>query len=225
MPAQATEPTVKLVAAITQSLNGLTSLGEGRRRVILERLQPEVDAGRYPIKRTPGEPVVVEVDAFADGHDILSCVVRYRREGTPAWSESPMEPLVNDRWRGAFTVDMVGRYTYTAVAWVDHFKTWDHQLQRRIDAGQDVRVDLLIGADMVADAVAHAPDDAAVRLRSYEAALRAGDHTAAFVPALAELMAAHAPRHFATTYERELTVVVDPALARFSSWYEIFPRS
>ena len=225
MPAQATEPVVKLVAAISPSPNGLSSIGEGRRRVVLERLQPEIDAGRYAIKRTPGEPVLVEVDAFADGHDILGAVVRYRHEGDPAWSESPMKSLINDRWIGTFTVGDVGRYTYTVQAWVDHFKTWDHQLHRRIEAGQDVRVDLLIGADMIADTAAHAPYDAAMRLRSYEAALRAGDLSAAFAPALTELMSAHAPRHYATTYERELTVVVDPALARFSSWYEIFPRS
>lgn len=224
MPVQATEFTAGL-AATDRSPNGLSALGEGRRRVILERLQPEVDAGRYPIKRTPGESVVVEVDAFADGHDILSCMVRYRKEGSTTWQESPMEPLLNDRWSGSFTVSEVGRYQYTVVGWVDHFKTWKHQLHRRVEAGQDVRVDLVIGADLVADAIAHAPGEPAGRLRAYDTALRTGDYTAAFAPGLADLMAAYEPRRYASVYERELIVVVDTPLARFSSWYEIFPRS
>ncbi|NTV63413.1 MAG: DUF3416 domain-containing protein, partial [Oscillochloris sp.] len=213
------------LAASERSPNGLSVIGEGRRRVILERVQPEVDAGRYPIKRTPDEPVIVEVDAFADGHDVLSCVVRYRKEGAGAWAESPMEPLINDRWRGSFTVGEVGRYQYTVLGWVDHFKTWVHQLHRRVDAGQDIKVDLMIGADLVADAAAHTTGEVSARLRGYADALRAGDQNAAFAASLADLMTTYAPRRYATTYERELTVVVDPTLARFSSWYEIFPRS
>jgi starch synthase (maltosyl-transferring) len=208
-----------------RSRNGLSALGEGRRRVIIERLQPAVDAGRYPIKRTPGEPVTVEVDAFADGHDVLGCVLRYRRMGDSAWSEAPMQPLGNDRWRGAFTASAVGRHQYTVLAWVDRFRTWEHQLHRRVDAGQDVRVDLLIGADLVGEAAAHAPAEPAAQLRGFEQALRAGDIGAAFAPALAELMAVHLPRRYASSYERELPLVVDPPLARFSSWYELFPRS
>ncbi len=224
MPVQETESITGLAVA-DRSPNGLIALGDGRRRVILERVQPEVDAGRYPIKRTPGEPVLVEVDAFADGHDVLSCVVRYRKEGASAWLEAPMAPLVNDRWRGSFTVGEVGRYEYTVAGWVDHFKTWEHQLHRRVDADQELTVDLLIGAELVAYAAAHAPADPAARLRAYADALRAGDHTAAFSPGLTDLMAAHAPRRYMSVYERTLIVVVDPALARFSSWYELFPRS
>ncbi|WP_238613429.1 alpha-1,4-glucan--maltose-1-phosphate maltosyltransferase [Candidatus Oscillochloris fontis] len=223
MPMSAVERSTQ--ASADRSPNGLSLWGEGRRRVILERLQPEVDAGRYPIKRVPGEPVQVEVDAFADGHDILTCVVRYRQEANPTWQESPMTLVINDRWRGMFTPTEIGRYHYTVQSWVDHFKTWVHQLHRRVDAGQEVSVDLLIGADLVADAAAHTTGEVATRLRTYADALRAGDLTAAFAVSLAELMATYAPRRYATTYERELVVVVDSPLARFSSWYEIFPRS
>ncbi len=200
----------------------------GRSRVAIEGVAPEIDAGAFPIKRVVGDTVVVEVDAFADGHDAISGVLLYRKEGDPQWSEVPLEPLVNDRWRGAFTVDEVGRYCYTVLAWVDHFKTWSRDLAKRVDAGQDVAVDLLIGAALVEAAVVRAPKAAASQLKAVGELLRAGGAVAvqqALSPALAALMAAHAERRFATTYAKELGIVVDRQLARFGAWYELFPRS
>ncbi|HEY8477290.1 MAG TPA: maltotransferase domain-containing protein, partial [Chloroflexota bacterium] len=111
---------------------------EGRRRVVIEGVQPEVDAGRFPIKRVVGDQVVVEADVFADGHDAVTCRLLYRREEDAEWSEAPMEPLGNDRWRGAFVVDRLGRYRYTIQGWIDRFATWQRDLAKRIEAGQDV---------------------------------------------------------------------------------------
>src|SRR5262245_35233666 len=45
---------------------------EGRRRVAIENVQPSLDCGRFPIKRTVGETVTVTADVFADGHDVVS---------------------------------------------------------------------------------------------------------------------------------------------------------
>src|SRR5437899_937020 len=120
-----------------------------RSRVVIESVTPEIDAGRFPIKRTLGEKVVVEADIFADGHDFLAAVLRYRKETAAEWLEAPISALVNDRWRGEFRVTQLGRYCYTLAAWVDHFQTWTHDLRKRLDAGQDVSVDLLIGANLV----------------------------------------------------------------------------
>lgn len=209
----------------TAETNGLDRIGEGRRRVIVERVTPEIDGGRYPIKRVIGESVLVECDAFADGHEVLAGVVLYRPAGAGSWREAPLTLMVNDRWHGQFTVETLGRYEYTVMAWVDRFLTWEHQLHKRVEAGQDVAVDLLIGADLVAEAAAHAPEADAAVLRSYERELRAGDAEAAFMPDLAQRMAQHLPRRYATTYDRALEVVVDLERARFSAWYELFPRS
>src|SRR5439155_17568468 len=104
-------------------LPGPTDVAEGRRRVVIEGVRPEVEGGTYPIKRVRGEDVVVEADVFADGHDLLSAVLRYRREGED-WSESPMRLVGNDRWRGSFTVQEMGRYRYTVRGWVDRFGSW-----------------------------------------------------------------------------------------------------
>jgi starch synthase (maltosyl-transferring) len=225
MPAKAKLPTAGDAATAAPALNGLSALGEGRRRVVVERVTPEIDGGRYPIKRVSGDTVVVECDAFADGHDVIACAVRHRGPGDAEWRDAPMTFVINDRWRGQFTVDALGRHRYTVMAWVDRFGTWEHQLHKRVEARQDVAVDLLIGADLVREAAAHAPPADAAALRGFEEALRAGSYEPAFSETLAGLMGSHLPRRYATLYERELEVTVDRPLAAFSAWYEIFPRS
>lgn len=201
---------------------------EGRNRVIIEGVYPEIEGGYFPIKRAVGEKIVVEADVFTDGHDAISCVLLYRREGATEWMATPMIALVNDRWRGEFIVAEAGRYTYTLLAWVDRFKTWTRDLAKRVEAGQDVTVDLLIGAELVAAAARRASGSDAQTLDEYAAGLRSYADDAvqqALAPALADMMFHHAERLFATTYDKKLTALVDRKLARFGAWYELFPRS
>lgn len=199
---------------------------EGRCRVIIEGVSPEIDCGRFAIKRVTGEHVAVEADMYTDGHDSIACVLCYRRDDQPAWTEVPMTLLVNDRWQGSFPVTDIGGYWYTLVAWVDHFLTWSRDLVKRIDAGQDLAVDLEIGARMVDDAALRAPRSDASALKRHAKAMRgASGADAALSPELLRLMERYADRRFATRYGKELPVVVDPPRARFSTWYEIFPRS
>src|SRR5256885_780670 len=147
---------------------------DARSRVAIEHLKPEIDAGRFPIKRVAGEAVVVEADVFADGHDELACVVRYRPAEAPGWCETPMRPLGNDRWWGEFRVDELGAYRYTVEGWIDHFHTWTRDLLRRLEAGQDVTVDLRIGAALVAAAARRAEGADAEALREAARELTAG---------------------------------------------------
>src|SRR4029077_4025508 len=145
----------------------------GRRRVVFEAVMPEVDAGRLPAKRAAGEIVTVEADVFADGHDALAAVLRYRilpihGEVAPkapeglglGWTEVPIAQLVNHRWRGEVPVTELGRYRFTIEGWVDPFETWKRQLKKRIDAGQDVKVELELGARMLEQAAARVDGDA-----------------------------------------------------------------
>lgn len=201
---------------------------DGRSRVVIEDIVPAIDGGRFAIKRVVGDEVVVEANIAADGHDAISCVVLYRKEDAASWLEAPMEALGNDRWRASFTVNELGGYVYTVQAWVDHFKTWARDFAKRVKAGQDVSVDLLIGAELVAAAQKRATPADAGSLALFEDALRAGGPEAsrqALSDELARLMALHAERSFATTYSAELPVVVDRVRARFAAWYELFPRS
>ncbi|MGE5249905.1 MAG: alpha-1,4-glucan--maltose-1-phosphate maltosyltransferase [Bacteroidota bacterium] len=201
---------------------------EGRSRVIIEDVTPEIDGGRFPIKRVVGDETVVEADIVADGHDALSCALLYRREADGAWNEVPMEPLGNDRWRASFKVEELGIYRYTLRGWIDHFKSWSRDLAKRVQAGQDVSVDLLIGAGMVEAAGQRAAALDKEWLATFAKSLRAGGPEGshhALSPDLARLMAVNSERRFVTTYDRELTVMVDRERARFGAWYELFPRS
>ncbi len=203
---------------------------EGRQRVVIDGVKPEIDGGRYPIKRTVGESVSVEADVFVDGHDALGCVLLYRREDDTAWTEVGMEPLGNDRWRGEFTVTQLGRYLYTLEAWVDPFETWRRDLAKKSDAGQDVAVEIGVGAGLVARASQRAGAGDRARLNEWQRKLSAeGDGAKkpdlALSEDLARLMAGYPEKSAPTSYGRELPVVVERERARYSTWYEMFPRS
>lgn len=201
-----------------------------RRRVTIETITPQVGSGRFPIKRIVSEEVIVEADVFADGHDAIACALLYRREGEPLWYETPMLPLGNDQWRASFTVTELGRYLYTIEGWPDPFSAWRQDLIKRIDADQDSDVDMRIGSRLVGDAARRAHGEDGARLAAW------ADRLAASLPLsdrrvigrdeqLATLMARYPDRGAATRYERELVVEVDRLQARFSTWYEMFPRS
>src|SRR5688572_9665482 len=82
---------------------------DGRVRAVIDKVIPEVDGGRFPVKRVVGDTMVVEADAFTDGHDALACMLGFRHEGETDWTEVPMTALVNDRWRGEFPLERLGR--------------------------------------------------------------------------------------------------------------------
>lgn len=198
-------------------------------RTAIENVTPEIDAGQFAIKRVVGERVVVEADVFADGHDVLSALVKFRPKADPNWRETPMEPLVNDRWRAEFTVTQTGSYLYTIEAWVDRFKSWRRDLKKRLEAKQNVAVNLLVGAAMIEAAAGRAAGGDAGQLQDWARDLRDGNAPAgparALDPNLADLMARYPDRRLATVYGKELRVTVDTPLAGASAWYELFPRS
>jgi starch synthase (maltosyl-transferring) len=174
--------------------------------------------------------VVVEADIFTDSHDALACVLLYRKEDNPQWKETQMEFLGNDRWRGDFTVREPGRYRYTVQAWVDDFRSWGQGLVKKVDANQDVLIDLLVGADLVEQASQRASGSDAKSLMKRAAALRSAEKVEARIDLaldeeLVRLMGKFPDREFATLYDKELIVVVDQEKARFGTWYEVFPRS
>ena len=170
----------------------------------------------------------MEADAFADGHDVVSVLLRHRRDGG-GWSEGPMEALGNDRWRASFDVDHLGRHEYAVAARTDAWATWRRDLRTRIEAGQDVAVDLLIGADLVAGTAERARGSDATTLAAWAAELRGEGSTEARAnlaldDELDVLMGRHADRRHETVSDA-YGVVVEPVRARCSAWYELFPRS
>jgi starch synthase (maltosyl-transferring) len=201
---------------------------DGRSRVVIERVCPQIDSGRFPVKRVVGESVTVEADVFVDGHDLLSCHILYRRAGEPDWHTSPMTYLGNDRWRGEFRVSEVGGYEYTIEGWVNRFATWKNDLAKRIAAGQEIAVECLIGAALLEETAEHAVGSDQTLLRSWARTLREEHELAPELMEKSEpaaLVQKYSPHRLLSRYEKKLCVTVDRERARFSSWYEIFPRS
>ncbi|GAB4247277.1 MAG: alpha-1,4-glucan--maltose-1-phosphate maltosyltransferase [Thermoleophilia bacterium] len=230
-------------------MNSVPKPKEGRRRVVIEAVRPEIDCGSFAAKRVVGEEVQVEADIFTDGHDHLSAVLLYRHADESGWTETAFEPLVNDRWKASFRVEQQGLYRYTVCAWVDHFKTWQTDMAKKLDAGVEEEVDFLIGAELIGDTVErlrrrvrrgrkndpeHAHENrkwALGRLEELAAQIAGADTEparrmeAALSDELSDLMLEHSDRSPTSRYTRELTVWVDRARAGFSAWYELFPRS
>ncbi|HSJ05614.1 MAG TPA: maltotransferase domain-containing protein, partial [Longimicrobiales bacterium] len=205
--------------------------GRDRRRVIIAGVAPEIDDGRFPCRRVLGEDVVVEADIYTDGHEAISARLFYRHERERNWRETAMEFLGNDRWRGHFPADRLGQFRYTLAAWLDPFKGWRRDMETRLAAYQDVSVDLAIGARILEAAAARARGRDAATLAKAAGNVLDPDVTVderirvIMDDDLDAVIARYPDLERATRYDRELTAAVDPENARFSSWYELFPRS
>jgi len=205
--------------------------GVSKVRVVIENVTPRVDCGRFPAKRALGESVAVEADVFTDGHDAVAAILLYRHDGTSDWHAVPMSAVGNDRWRAHFTVQSLGRYLFTVAGWVDHMESWRHGLAKKFEAGQDVELDLRQGAAL-ALAVAERLRDADARaLKDWANAvadpLRDREERVVLAQSdtVHQLASRHPDPHTVARYEPPLTIEIDRERARFSTWYELFPRS
>jgi len=205
---------------------------DGGNRVIIERVSPAVDDGHYPAKRVIGDEVIVEADIFADGHDVLSALLLYKRIGEAKWKESPMQHLVNDRWQGLFVASKTGTYLFTINAWVDRFKTWHADLLKRIEAKQkDIDINLLVGSEIIRRAANRARKTDTERLNKWAEEIESGTVSRkdkvklVSNKKLLELIEKYNDRDSAVTCPQPLAVLVERERAGYSTWYEMFPRS
>jgi starch synthase (maltosyl-transferring) len=214
----------------------------GRNRVVIEDVVPQIDGGRHSVRRTVGDTMTVSAAIFADGHDRLAARLLYRHKSDTQWSAAPMTAAENDSWSGSFSVDRVGSWTFTVIAWIDSFATWASDLKKRlaaqqidgIDAGvsaEDIQLALLSGAVLVKEAARRARGTDAKQLMDFAASLSsiADKHAAYYDDPVTEdaqvLVNRYPDLSLATRFEPELPLWVDRERARFSSWYELFPRS
>ncbi len=168
-------------------------------RIQIEKVSPEIDCGRYPVKRSLGDEVEVWATIFRDGHEALGAAVLYRSPGSAAWRETPMRFEGNDRFVGSFHVDTCGRWEFTVQAWVDRFESFREEVRRKVEGGQtDLASELEEGAALFKVLTL----DVGTVLASTES-----------------------DRSEATQLVRTLPVDCDRRLARFGAWYELFPRS
>ena len=207
----------------------LPPAAELKRTVVIENVGPTVDGGRYPLKREVGAVLEVSADIFKEGHDVLVAFLLYRRVDEPAWQETAMRHVDNDRWAGTFTLADNARYVYTLEALADPFRSWLVDLGKRVDAQQDVASELKEGAELVRAAARLGRGEQRTALEGYARRLEAPAQLEAVAVArdadLLTLMDAALDRTAATRVAREFEVVADRERARFAAWYEFFPRS
>ncbi len=200
------------------------------RTVWIADVRPELDGGRFPVKREVGDALEVTADILREGHEALAAVLKYRTAKDTGWREVRMEPLGNDRWAGRFPLEENTRYVYTIEAYPDPYRTWADDLQKRLAAGMEVSGELLEGAELLRRTLPRAAGADRKRLEAcladFEAAATPAQRARILLAAeTGELMGTYPDRSAATRYDRELEVVVDRPLARFAAWYEMFPRS
>ena len=167
-------------------------------RIQIQEVSPQVDCGRYAVKRTVGDEVEVTARIFRDGHETLGAAIRHKGPDATRWSETPLEPLGNDLWAGSFEVDRAGLWSFRIEAWVDRVASFQEELRRKVAAGQ---------ADLTSELS--------------EGAVLLGDEELTVETALAAPAGARSEKAWSATY----TVDTDRVLGRFGSWYELFPRS
>jgi starch synthase (maltosyl-transferring) len=196
----------------------------GQQRVIIQNVQPEVEGGLYPAKRTIGEFVEVTADIFCDGHDHLRAHLLFKKESEDQWQTAEMAHRVNDSWTASFKVTEKGFYNFTVLAWIDHFDTWFDGFKKKASANIDVRVEVLEGIEYLSKLSGgkEAPLENAIKHLQQE-------YSKAIEYILSEPFARivhHYPLiEHAVMPEKQWRVLVEHQKANFSAWYELFPRS
>jgi starch synthase (maltosyl-transferring) len=200
-------------------------------RVAIERVWPEIDGGRFAVKRAVGDALTVDADIYCDGHERIAAALLLRREGEGDWQEAPMRILDNDRWRGEVVLRDNARYRYTVIAWRDLFLSWRDEVGKKHGAGLAIDLELEEGRLLVEKALhgerGSPADRQALRLLLEENSTCSGASKLGWLKSreTGEHMARVAPRTDLTRYDRQLELWVDRRRAAFSAWYEMFPRS
>ncbi|MDS4013839.1 MAG: alpha-1,4-glucan--maltose-1-phosphate maltosyltransferase [Candidatus Accumulibacter sp.] len=202
-------------------------------RVIIEAVEPQVDGGRFPIKRVVGEKVAVAADIYKEGHDKLAARLKVRPAGTTTWLESPLQPGDNDRWHGEFTVTSIGRWEYTIEAYAERYLSWVDEIGKKNVPGAQLTSELLEGLTILKKSTALAVGEDRSRMLgiigAMESALAAGEQQGAVDlgvgSVMHEMMARYPDRSEGYQLAPTLSVMVNRPVTRFAAWYEFFPRS
>lgn len=190
----------------------------------IEEIFPSIDCGRFAIKRIVGETVEVWADIYRDGHDVVAADLIWRREPESDWQRAPMIHNGNDRWMGSFVPEKTGRYTYTIEAWTDEFATWRHGFEQKRKANVATELDAMEGVSFLTRTLSGGQEATVKIARACENFLQSGKCEILLSDDLKKAMAEGQDRTDLTR-SKPLTVLVDRPQARYSSWYEMVPRS
>lgn len=213
-------------ASVTPAQAAELALPDASGRVIIENIWPELDGGRTPIKRIVGETVEVWADIFSDGHDQIRAEILYRTTDEKEWRRTPLAFVDNDRWKGSFFLNRNAHYVFTIEAWRDVYGSWLTEVEKKKAAGLNVSSETLEGLGHLRKAAARTSALANVLARAEAAAPGSDEQMAVLIdPFVAKTIVDAAERTNLSRYDREVSILADRKTARFSAWYELFPRS
>ncbi|MGB3607402.1 alpha-1,4-glucan--maltose-1-phosphate maltosyltransferase [Psychroserpens sp.] len=202
---------------------------QNQNRVVIDAVSPQINCGEFFIKRVINEIVNVDAHVLVDGHDVIAASVLFKHEKERVWSESRMYHVVNDEWKCAFTVQKQGFYSYKVQGWVDYALNWQHGIERKIEDHQHVKSELLEAVPIIEPLLKKATKEEKVFLKrcianfqdesKYEEAVKD-----AISEELHHIFVTY-PEKFLANESKVFQVYVDRKKARFSTWYEFFPRS
>jgi starch synthase (maltosyl-transferring) len=199
-------------------------------RIVIDELRPRTLTATYPAKAVIGEAVTLSADVYRDGHDRLAARCRWRPVGERKWRDAVMTHAGNDRWEAVVEPSTLGLHEFFVEAWTDKLATWAHDVEVKHAADQDISLELLEGAALLAARAKHLPT--ADRPRLTKAAKTLKDKrlgveerlAAGLDPAIADALArVPDPTDLTTSVTRQLWVDRERALV--GAWYEFFPRS
>ena len=200
-----------------------------QKRVVIDFVSPKINNGEFFIKRVVNEIINVDAHVIADGHDVIAASVLYKHESASKWQEVRMQPTFNNEWKAALTVEKQGFYTYKVEGWVDYALNWQHGIERKIDDHQQVNSELLEGIAFLKDISKKATESEKEYLnhlakifsdkKKYDESIKE-----AVSEKLHQIFLKYPAKILANTSD-DYKVYVDRLKARFSTWYEFFPRS
>ncbi|MCB0519926.1 MAG: DUF3416 domain-containing protein [Lewinellaceae bacterium] len=201
-----------------------------RNRTIITNVKPNLEDGRYYIKRIPGENVKVTARIFCDAEDVLRACILYKKEGEKNWEEAPLLPIGDDEWTGTFYVTAQGIYHYKIEAWVDNLATWYDRFLKKQEKGQHLSNDLAMGAHWLKETAKQTDKATAKRLSEWSKIFADNDHyhkavDTAISPEFKDVISGCTLKNHPTTFDRNLKIRVGSPRELFSTWYELFPRS
>ena len=202
---------------------------QNQSRIVVENIAPQLNEGTVFIKRVVDEIVNVTADVLVDGHDVLQASLLYKHESEKRWQETRMYATSNDEYAASFITTKQGFYSYKIEGWVDYALNWQHGIERKIDDYQHVNSELLEGADLLFDFIASVNSDDKEYLHHLISIFKnPNSYAEAIKEAVSKklhIILKNNPKKLLTQTSAEYKVYADRLKARFSTWYEFFPRS
>jgi starch synthase (maltosyl-transferring) len=194
-------------------------------RVIIENVQPQVEGGLYPAKRTVSERIDISAHIFTDGHDHIRAEVLYKAFDENSWTVLELQNQGNDEWSASFYPTKKGEYTFTIQAWIDHFETWYDGFVKKANAKVEVHVELLEGAAFLKRLSSGKDDLEKLALQLADKKRYAENIQLILNDSFASIVKANPLRENISRTDQAYKIIVEHHKALFSTWYELFPRS